>query len=79
MAELDVIVNVGADDVDPEPLRRAVVHAAHAEGHTSGEVSLTLLDDAAIREMNRRYLGRDRPTDVIAFSLGEGDAVLGDV
>ncbi len=76
---LDVIVNVEAEDVDSEALSRAVVHAARAEGRTAGEVSLTLLDDRGIREMNRRYLGRDRATDVIAFSLGEDDALLGDV
>ena len=76
---LDVIVNVEAEDVDSEALSRAVVHAARAEGRTAGEVSLQLLDDRGIREMHRRYLGRDRATDVIAFSLGEDDALLGDV
>lgn len=50
-------------------------HVAH------GEVSVTLLDDDAIRALNRDYLERDRATDVIAFSLGEDqdDAPLGDV
>ena len=45
-----------------------------------GEISLTLLDDDSIRELNRTYLGKDAPTDVISFALHEGDeAVLGDV
>jgi probable rRNA maturation factor len=32
-----------------------------------------------MRELNRRYLGKDRPTDVIAFTLGEGGDLVGDV
>jgi probable rRNA maturation factor len=51
-----------------------------SEDRTDLELSLTLLDDEAIRELNRDWLGHDRPTDVIAFALGESDAEpLGDV
>jgi len=44
-----------------------------------GEISLALLDDAEMTRMNRRYLGVDGPTDVIAFALGEEFDPLGDV
>lgn len=43
------------------------------------------MDDAAIQEINRDYLQRDRPTNVISFSQQEGemlggpDTLLGDV
>ena len=51
-----------------------------AQGLGDGEISLTLLDDDSIRELNRTYLGKDTPTDVISFALHEGnEAVLGDV
>ena len=61
-------------------LRRAARAALAAEGVTQGELSLTLLSDAAIAELNERYLGRQGPTDVIAFPLYEGDeAPVGDV
>ncbi|RMH15027.1 MAG: rRNA maturation RNase YbeY [Gemmatimonadetes bacterium] len=61
-------------------MERAVRHALASAGVTEAEVSLTLLDDAGIRELNRRYLERDRPTDVIAFTLSApGEPVLGDV
>jgi len=43
------------------------------------ELSVTLVSDEAITGLNRQYLGRDRTTDVIAFSLGEDEAPLGDV
>ena len=32
-----------------------------------------LVSDAVIRGINARFLKRNRPTDVIAFELGEGD------
>ena len=33
------------------------------------ELSLVIVSQERIQELNQRYLGRDRPTDVIAFSL----------
>lgn len=45
-----------------------------------GEVSFTCLPTGEITEMNRRYLDRDRPTDVIAFPLSApGGPPVGDV
>jgi len=68
------------EEAPTELLERAVRHALASAGVTEAEVSLTLLDDAGIRELNRRYLERDRPTDVIAFTLSApGEPVLGDV
>lgn len=45
----------------------------------AAEISLTLLGDEEIAALNRQYLGREGSTDVLAFSLGEPDAPLGDV
>lgn len=42
-------------------------------GFLEAELSLLLVDDARIRELNRRHLGRDRPTNVLAFSMREGE------
>lgn len=50
-----------------------------------GELSILLLDDAQIAILNRDYLHRDGPTNVIAFPMREGDfadvnpELLGDV
>ena len=61
-------------------LHQAVSLVLRSAGLGDGEISLTLLDDDSIRELNRTYLGEDAPTDVISFALHEGDeAVLGDV
>jgi probable rRNA maturation factor len=50
-------------------------------GRPDGEVHVAVVDDRAIRRLHRRYLGRRRATDVIAFNL-EGPApspLLGEV
>jgi probable rRNA maturation factor len=48
------------------------------------ELSILLTDDAMISELNRRYLRKNGPTNVLAFpmreeSLSEEAAMLGDV
>lgn len=49
------------------------------------ELSVSIIGDRSIRIINRDYLGRDKPTNVISFSLQEGDCsgvnphALGDV
>ncbi len=64
---------------DVQRLRRAARDALATGGSRTGEVSVTFVTEEEIRDLNRRFLGRDRPTDVIAFQLGEGDELLGDV
>jgi len=77
---VDVRVSVGrCRAVRVALLERAVRAALAVGGAGRAEISLTLLDDDGIRALNRRWLGKDRPTDVLAFSLGSGDAPLGDV
>jgi probable rRNA maturation factor len=36
----------------------------------AGALSIVLVNDAAIQDINVRFLRRNRPTDVIAFELG---------
>ena len=49
------------------------------------ELSISIVGDRSIRIINREYLAKDRPTNVISFSLQEGDCsginpdALGDV
>ena len=65
---------------DCEPLlRRAALASLESRGERAGEVSYTFLSAEGIRSLNREYLERDRPTDVIAFDLGDGQNLLGDV
>jgi len=54
-------------------------------GHSRSELSISLVDDASIRSLNRDHRGHDRATDVLSFSLVDGDHadyrgnLLGDV
>jgi probable rRNA maturation factor len=51
----------------------------------AGELSIALVGDAEMQALNRDWRGKDRPTDVLAFALREGEHadvhadVLGDV
>ena len=49
---------------------RATLKAHDAE---PCEVSVLLTDDVDIRQLNRDYRGIDAPTDVLAFSMREGE------
>jgi len=53
-----------------------------ALGLHEGELSILLVEDEEIRELNRRYRGKDQPTNVLSFPMGEGGGpypLLGDV
>lgn len=78
---LEIAVDAGRFAEAPVGLlERAVRHTLGAEVVERGEVSVALLDDAHIRELNRRHLGRDATTDVLSFALHRaGEAVLGDI
>jgi probable rRNA maturation factor len=64
---------------------RMVRAAARRDRRADYEVSLQLVDDAAIHALNRGYRSKDRPTDVLAFAQREGPAgalhpgLLGDI
>ena len=78
---MEVQVSLGAAvGVSEDLLCSAVELVLRDSGVEEGEISVALLEDPAIRDLNREYLGRDRLTDVIAFALHEGgQPVLGDI
>lgn len=43
----------------------------YVDGPEEAEVSLTLVNDSRIHELNREYRGVDGPTDVLSFALQE--------
>src|SRR4051812_47696364 len=50
------------------------------EGLKDAQISLAVVDDPAIRELNRKFLQHDYATDVISFVLEDhGDALEGEV
>lgn len=63
----------------------AVCATLKAHDAASCEVSVLLTDDIGIRQLNRDYRDIDAPTDVLAFSMREGEdgdvnpSLLGDL
>jgi probable rRNA maturation factor len=64
--------------VRSDRLRRLLEDAARSLG-VSGEVALVLTRDPAVRQLNARYRGQDKPTDVLSFPGPGGPAGLGDI
>lgn len=71
-------------------IRRCCNAVLRAENfHGSAEVSVSFLNNAQIRELNRDHRGKDIPTDVLSFPMGEngvydinmetGASILGDI
>lgn len=84
MLVIDFIDETEGKGAGTAPLIEKLLNfAAVAEQLEDGtEVSVTFLDDAAIRHINREYRGKDQATDVISFALeeeGEGERAILDI
>lgn len=70
---------------DVEVVHSAVRATLKAHDAEPCEVSVLLTDDTDMRQLNREYRGIDAPTDVLAFSMREGEdgdvnpSLLGDL
>ncbi|HKJ29862.1 MAG TPA: rRNA maturation RNase YbeY, partial [Desulfuromonadales bacterium] len=66
-------------------LRKVAQRILSASACPEAHLSILIVDDAAIQEINRDYLNKDRPTNVISFAMQEGEGggvqpdLLGDV
>jgi probable rRNA maturation factor len=54
---------------DAVRLRDAIRGVLEEAGVTRAQISLALVDDPTIHDLNRRFLDHDEPTDVLAFTL----------
>ncbi|MFN9436442.1 MAG: rRNA maturation RNase YbeY [Planctomycetota bacterium] len=57
-------------------IQAAVDRIAQDFGWSSGQISIAILDDERIQEINRQYLQHDYPTDVISFNLSDDENIL---
>lgn len=59
---------------DGADLRAVALHTLAAEGIAlTVALTVVLVDDATIHDLNRRFLDHDEPTDVITFAFDEAD------
>lgn len=50
---------------------RSLQHLLRQEGVGQWSLSVAVVDDARIRQLNRRFCGRDEVTDVLSFPLSD--------
>ena len=55
--------------VDARALKSAMRRLLAGVDQGDAAISVTLVDDAAIRALNREHRGKDKPTDVLSFPL----------
>ena len=48
-----------------------IANTAVSTVYKDSEVSINLVDDKRIHELNKQYRGMDKPTNVLSFELGD--------
>ncbi len=72
MISVEVNNRQKSQSIDEKRLAAAVRAVLSGEGFTTAEVSLAIVGDEEMHELNRRHLSHDYPTDVLSFLL-DGD------
>jgi probable rRNA maturation factor len=70
--DIDILFEKGFENKSPagEWLRKVVATALATEhASLSAQVSLLITGQEKVHELNRKYLGEDRPTDVLSFPM----------
>jgi probable rRNA maturation factor len=58
--------------IDPEKIATKAETLLNKLGSLDGELSIVIVDDEEMATLNRTYLDRSGPTNVIAFAMREG-------
>jgi probable rRNA maturation factor len=76
--EVFVANEQAAQSVDCDRWARLAEGTLKEEGvHGDAELSVLFVDAQTIAALNERFLGREGPTDVLAFPIDEDDAPIG--
>ncbi|MGA8943107.1 MAG: rRNA maturation RNase YbeY [Thermoactinomyces sp.] len=73
---IDMQVNIPVNQEERQLLsiiEKALEHAAKAENLPPADVSVVIVDNKQIHELNKEYRQVDRPTDCLSFPLWEPD------
>lgn len=71
--------------IDKRMIRSTVLKILKTLDCADKEISLSFVDDQNIKQLNKQYLGKDKATNVLSFSLLEGEygninpQILGDI
>jgi probable rRNA maturation factor len=83
--KLQIENNQNKIKIDKRRIRSTVLRIMRILDCADKEISLSFVDDEKIKELNKEYLGKDKPTNVISFSLREGEysdinpQIMGDI
>ncbi len=78
--EIAIRVEQSAVKVDVDRLREAIGSILAESSTVSAEISLAIVDDPTLHELNRKYLDHDNPTDVLSFVLEQdGSHLIGEI
>lgn len=77
MYQIEIANEQDSLDVELDYIEEVVNYVLSVEKVTSAEISVALISDSHIHELNRTYLNHDYETDVLSFLLEEsgGDAI----
>jgi len=78
MFEIDISNQQSCVPVNVQKLHEALLEALRLEGVESAVLSVSIVDNNAIHQINRDHLQHDYPTDVISFQLDFSDSPFGD-
>lgn len=62
--------------VDEDRMRRVAEAILRDAGYSEGALSVAVVDDPTIHELNVRHLAHDYPTDVLSFALTDEPPLL---
>jgi probable rRNA maturation factor len=62
--------------VNKTKLKKLLEHILKEEKVQAGDIGVIFVDDEYIQDLNRKFLQRDRPTDVLSFPLTEEGSAL---
>ena len=79
---VDVSFTVRRKQISPIRVRELVNHALNAERVRDALISVAFVGETSIARLNRGFLSREGPTDVLSFGLtraAKGSPVIGDI
>ncbi|MCG8684866.1 MAG: rRNA maturation RNase YbeY [Desulfobacterales bacterium] len=86
MEQLRILIDNRQEARLPTPsLHKKTEQILSALGCDAHEISIVITDDQEIRDLNKTYRGKDKPTNVLSFPMQEGQfsditpGLLGDV
>ncbi|MBE0536128.1 MAG: rRNA maturation RNase YbeY [Phycisphaerae bacterium] len=72
--QVEVTIACAGVPVDPAPLETLAESVCLRFGAKAVSVSIAIVDDGAIQQVNEQFLGEPHTTDVISFDLSEAGA-----